>query len=247
MDPHVKILDESVVERAKARGLDALVYAPHFERLPTIRERAAEYSDEELLVVPARELFTGSWRNRRHVLALGLEEPVPDFLTLSATMAELDRQNATVLAPHPEFLNVSLSAEQLREYGDVIDAVEVYNPKHLPWDNRRAQAIAADLGIETFGSSYAHLNQSIGEVWTAFENDEITDSEGVQSAFEDGAPRRVCHRGGLTHRLRCLSEFAHLGYENTWEKFERVVLKGREPTHPRHPAYGGRFDDDAVY
>ncbi|PSP39031.1 metal-dependent phosphoesterase, partial [Halobacteriales archaeon QH_7_65_31] len=33
VDPHVKILDERVVRRAKQRGLDAIVYAPHFIRL----------------------------------------------------------------------------------------------------------------------------------------------------------------------------------------------------------------------
>ena len=64
VDLHVKVLDERVVERAKARGLDALVYAPHFTRLPAIRARAARFSDDDLLVVPAREVFTGSWRDR---------------------------------------------------------------------------------------------------------------------------------------------------------------------------------------
>jgi len=60
VDCHVKVLNERVVERAKRAGLDALVYAPHFTRLPEIRERAAAYSDDELLVVPAREVFTGT-------------------------------------------------------------------------------------------------------------------------------------------------------------------------------------------
>ncbi|PSP27587.1 metal-dependent phosphoesterase, partial [Halobacteriales archaeon QH_2_65_14] len=30
VDPHVKILDDEVVRRAKRAGLDVLVYAPHF-------------------------------------------------------------------------------------------------------------------------------------------------------------------------------------------------------------------------
>ena len=40
VDLHVKILDETVVDRAKARDLDVLVYAPHFEHIEAIRERA---------------------------------------------------------------------------------------------------------------------------------------------------------------------------------------------------------------
>ena len=89
VDLHVKVVDEDVVERAKAAGIDALVYAPHFEHLDTVRERAARFSDEELLVVPGREYFTGTWANRKHVLAVDPDDPVPDFLPLEATMAEL--------------------------------------------------------------------------------------------------------------------------------------------------------------
>lgn len=246
VDPHVKILDESVVGRAKSRGLDVLVYAPHFTRWPTIRKRAEQFSDDELLVVPARELFTGSWRDRRHVLALGLSDPVPDFLPLEATMDELDRQNAAVLAPHPTFLTVSLSRHQIRRYSDVLDAVEAYNPKHMPWHNRRARRVAEDLSLPAFASSYAHLPGTVGEVWTTFE-EEISDVSSLLDAFREGRPRRVFHRDGLRHRLRCLAEFSHLGYENSVKKFDRIARSGMEATHPGHVAYGGRFDDVRVY
>ena len=246
VDPHVKVLDERVVARAKRRGLDALVYAPHFTRLPEVESRARAFSDEDLLVVPARELFTGSWRDRKHVLAVGLSEPVPDYLTLEATMCELDRQDAAVLAPHPEFATVSLDAEDLERYGPLLDAVEVYNPKHWDHHNERAREVVRETGLPPFGSSYAHLRASVGEVWTTFE-EPLDSVSTVVDAFRDGLPRRVFHRRGRAHALRCRAEFAHLGWENSWQKFERIVLKGREATHPRHPAYGGRFDADAVY
>ncbi|MFB6197714.1 MAG: PHP domain-containing protein, partial [Halobacteriaceae archaeon] len=131
VDPHVKVLDEDVVKRAKQRGVDVLVYAPHFKRLPDIESEAALYSDDDLLVVPAREIFTGSWKDRKHILAVGLSDPVPDFITLEGAMAELGRQDAAVLVPHPMFLTVSLSEEDINQYADAIDAVETYNPKHL--------------------------------------------------------------------------------------------------------------------
>jgi predicted metal-dependent phosphoesterase TrpH len=246
VDPHVKVLDERVVERAKRRGLDALVYAPHFTRLPDIRARARRFSDEELLVLPAREVFTGSFRERKHVLALGLSEPVPDFITLDAAMAEFDRQDAAVLAPHPEFATVSLDADDLATYRDTVDAIEVYNPKHLPQHNRRTQELARDTGLPTFGSSYAHLRGTVGEVWTAFEEPHWSESDLV-AAFREGAPRRVYHRDGPGHGARCAAEVAHLAYENTWEKIDRLFLQGTEPTHPHHIAYDGRFDDGAVY
>ncbi|WP_435196259.1 PHP-associated domain-containing protein [Natronomonas sp. EA1] len=243
---HVKVLDERVVARAKRRGLDALVYAPHFERLPAIRARARRFSDEDLLVVPAREIFTGDWRSRKHVLALGLSEPVPDFITLEGAMAELDRQDAAVCIPHPEFLTVSFDAGDLATYRDQVDAIEVYNPKHREADNERARELARETGLPAFGSSYAHMRRTIGEVWTSFEESFETSEEFV-AAIKAGAPRRVYHRDGPLHTLRRHAEFAHLGYENTWKKADRLFLQGMEPTHPDHVAYDGAFDDISVY
>ncbi|PSP33820.1 metal-dependent phosphoesterase [Halobacteriales archaeon QH_10_70_21] len=246
VDPHVKVLDEGVVERAKARGLDALVYAPHFTRLPEVEARAERFSDDELFVVPAREVFTGDWRNRKHVLAVGLTDPVPDFITLEAAMAEFDRQDAAVLAPHPEFATVSLEAHDLRAHRDRVHGIEVYNPKHFGTHNDRARDLSGEFDLPPFGSSYAHLPGTGGEVWTAFEERFETPGALVE-ALRSGAPRRVYHREGVGHRLRCLAEVGHLFYENTWEKVDRLFLSGTEPTHPGHIAYDGAFADVSVY
>lgn len=246
VDLHVKVLDEQVVSRAKRYGLDALVYAPHFTQLSDIRATAREHSDEELLVVPGRELFTGSWCNRRHVLAVGLDSPIPDFITLEGAMAELDRQGAAVLAPHPEFLNVSLGRAAIDRYRDVIDAVETYNPKYWRYHNRRARSMVAELALPAFGSSYAHRHRTVGEVWTAFEGRIETEGD-LLAALRDGVSRRIEHRTGAIHRLRRAAEFAHLGYENSVTKFDRLVLSGMEPTHPGRDAYENRFADVRVY
>jgi len=246
VDLHVKVLDESVVRRAKSRDLDALVYAPHFQRLPAIRKTAERFSDEELLVVPGREVFTGSWRNRRHVLAVGLEDPVPDFITLEAAMREFDRQDAAILVPHPTFLNVSLDAERIERHRDVIDAIETDNPKHWPHHDRRARTIAAEAALPRYASSYAHLRRTVGEVWTTFERS-ITEPSHLVEALRNDVPRTPRHRTGLAHRGQCALEFAHLGWENSAEKIDRLLLSGREATHPDDPAYEGRFDDVAVY
>jgi predicted metal-dependent phosphoesterase TrpH len=246
VDMHVKVLDDGVVTRAKARDLDALVYAPHFTRWPDIVDRAAAFSDDDLTVVPGRELFTGDWRTRRHVLALGLERSVPDFLTLEGTMAELAAQDALVLVPHPGFLTVSFGRDHLERYRDQVDAIEVYNPKHPPWDNSRARRTAADMGLPGFSSSYAHLRGTVGECWTTFEAD-LDGPAALLGAVRDGLPRQVDHRRGPVHLFRRGAEFAHLGWENSWRKFDRVYLSGTEPTHPGHVAYDGRFDDVRVY
>jgi predicted metal-dependent phosphoesterase TrpH len=246
VDPHVKVLDERVVARAKARGLDALVYAPHFCRLPDIEARAAHFSDPDLLVVPAREVFTGTWRDRKHVLAVGLDEPVPDFVTLDGAMAELRRQDAAVLVPHPEFMTVSLTDVDVARFREAIHAVETYNPKHLPGHNRRAWEIATEHDLPAFASSYAHLRGTVGEAWTEFDR-AIESETDLVAALRDGESGRVVRREGPAHEGRCLAEFAHLGWENSWTKAKRVVLGGLEPTHPDHPVYEGRFDGVAAY
>jgi predicted metal-dependent phosphoesterase TrpH len=243
---HVKVLNERVIERAKQRNLDALVYAPHFTRLPTIRRRAERFSDGELLVVPGREVFTGDWSIRKHVLAVGLEDPVPDFIPLEAAMAEFERQDAAVLAPHPEFLTVSLDRTDIGYYDGLVAAVETYNPKLLAAGNWRAREVAADLGLPPFASSYAHLPGTVGEAWTRFEAD-VDDEADLVGALDDRVPRGVGHRDGAVHRARCAAETLHLVWENSWGKLDRLLLSGMEPTHPRHIAYDGRFEDVACY
>ena len=246
VDAHVKVLDDNVVTLAKQRGIDALVYAPHFTRLPTIQRRAAHHSDDDLHVVPAREVFTGDWGNRRHLMALGLSEPVPDYITFEAAMAEFERQDAAVLVPHPGFGTISLTRPEIAAHAERLDAVETYNTKLLPHQNARMQRIADVTDKLGFGSSYAHLRGTVGEAWTEFDG-ALDGVEGIVDAFRERRPRTVVHRGGLRHRLRGLLEFAHLGYENTWTKADRLFLSGAEPTLPTNVAYEGRFDDVSVY
>ena len=246
VDPHVKVLDERVVDRARESGVDTLVYAPHFTRLPEIRERAERFSTDELTVVPAREVFTGDWGNRRHLLAVGLDDPVPDFITFEAALAEFERQGAAVLVPHPEFMNVSLTRAEVGAYRDRIDGVETYNAKLFGRHNDRGRRIAEAFDLPAFGSSYAHLHGTVGAAWTEFEGD-VRGEDALVTALKDRTPRSVVKRRDPATRLRRLVEFAHLGYENSWGKLDRLLLSGMEATHPRHIAYDGRFDDVSVY
>ena len=242
IDLHVKLLNESVVERARSRGLEAIVYAPHFTQLPTIEARAATYSTQSLTVIPAREIFTGPWWNRRHILAIGLTDPIPDFIPLEQTMNEIERQGAAVLIPHPTFLSVSLTSEEIDHYADRIHALEIYNPKHLKRHNRRAKHIAQACDLPTFGSSYAHRTATIGEVWTTLTTD-ITDVFDLRDALIAGKLGTIERNTGWRHSIRCGAEVAHLGWENTWQKFNRVILEEKEPTHPNNPCYADRFSD----
>jgi predicted metal-dependent phosphoesterase TrpH len=143
-------------------------------------------------------------------------------------------------------LNVSCTRDDVAAHPEAFDAVETYNAKCLPHQNRRCRAVARETGRPGFGSSYAHLPGTVGEAWTTFERS-VDSTADLVDALRTGTPRRVAHRDGVGHRLRGLAEFAHLGYENTWGKVDRIFLSGTEPTHPSHIAYDGRFDDVTVY
>lgn len=242
VDLHVKALDEGVLDRAVAKGIDVVVFAPHFTRLPEIRERAARLTRRDVLVVPAREIFTGTWRQRKHLLAVGLTDPVPDFITLEGAISEVVRQDAAILVPHPTFATVSLGRADVQRYREAVHALEVYNPKQLSWHNRRARGLSDEFGIPRFASSYAHLPWTVGEVWTEFETG-IADEDDLVAALKAGRPRHIGHRSGIGHDLYRAAELGHLAFENSWRKLDRVVLSDLEVTHPTHPAYDGRFDD----
>lgn len=246
VDLHVKTLDEAVVARAKECGIDVLVYAPHYTRLPTIRERAAQFSTDDVLVVPAREVFTGAWHDRRHILAVDPDDPIPDFVTFGGALAALEGQETAVLVPHPGFANVSLDAADVAQHTRAIHGVETHSAKLLGYQNRRARRIGRDTGLPVFGSSYAHLRTSIGEAWTAFDR-RIESATDLVTALREGTPRQVVRRRGAGTWARSLAEFAHLGYENSWGKLDRLFLSGTEPTHPSNVVYRGRFDDVTVY
>ena len=246
VDLHVKVLSDEVVAYAKAREIDVIVYAPHFTRFDNIRSRAAQFSDDDLLVIPAREIFTGSWQTRRHILAIGLNEPIPDFISLTGALDALDRQGAATLIPHPEFMNVSFSESDIQANADAVDAIEVYNFKSPGWANTRSISLITETNHQPFGSSYAHLPGSVGRVWTTF--DCAIDSEAdLVEALKSGVSRRVYHERGLRYTAHELAEFVHLVYENSWKKLDRLFLSGMEPTHPQHIAYDGKYDDVAEY
>jgi Predicted metal-dependent phosphoesterases (PHP family) len=246
VDCHIKTLSPSVIARAAARGVDAVVYAPHFTPLPAIEATAAAYDDAPVTVIPGREIFTGRWHSRRHILAVGMREPVPDFIPLEAALDALAAQGATVLVPHPGFANVSLGAAELATYHDQLDAIEVENFKSRRWHNRRARALAADAGLPTFGSSYAHLPASVGATVTVFEAS-LRDPEAVIAAIAGEVPRRIERDQRPQSQLQGLLEFSHLGWENTVQKLRRVGSPGPAATHPHAAVYEGRFDPVSVY
>ncbi len=242
VDPHVKVLGPSVRRRARRLGLDALGYAPHFTPWPDIVDTARTHSDETLTVIPGREIFAGSWTDRTHVLAYDLEEPIPDFLSLEETMRRLRLQRAAVVVPHPAYLSISMSPGQIRRYSDQIDAIEVYNPRLLPWHPKRARRIATELDKPMVASSYAHLPTSVGAAWSELD-EPLTDIGGLSQALKDHSITAVETRHLVARSAVSALELGHLCWENTGKKLWRRLHTHRVPTHPSAPTYHQRATD----
>lgn len=240
VDTHVKILDDRVRRRAIGRGLDAIVYAPHFTQWPDIVERANRFSDDRLTVVPGREIFTGTWQNRKHILAIGLSRPVPDFIDLGAAMEELREQEACVIVPHPGYLSISMSPADLRTYRSDIDAVEVYNPKFLPWHGPRARKLASAIEKTPVVSSYAHLASSVGTATIGIDRAINQSSDLIEAIKTDAIS--VVDIPPFRRRWRSsLGELMHLVWENTVKKARHKVRGETVATHPSVALYDGRF------
>ena len=246
VDCHIKKLSPSVIARAAARGVDAVIYAPHFTPLPEIEATAAAYADAPVMVIPGREIFTGTWRSRRHILAVGMSAPVPDFITLEGALETLSEQGATVLVPHPGFANVSLTAAEVASHHERLDAIEQENFKSRRRHNRRAREIADRSGLPTFGSSYAHLPASVGATVTVFDGT-LPDAASVIAAIAGDRHRRIVSELRPQSQLQGILEFSHLGWENTVQKLRRLGTPGFAATHPEAPVYADRFDDVTVY
>lgn len=247
VDLHVKILDDTVVDLAVARGLDAIVYAPHFTPWPEIVRRARSFTDDDLVVVPGREVFTGHWSERKHVLGLDLGEPIPDFVPLDRTMDALRSQGACVIAPHPTYLTVSLSPDDLERYRDDIDAIETYNPRLLPWHPPRSRRLADALDTPQVASSYAHLRRSVGAASIELRRP-VTSPADVVAAIRDGAIEAI-RRPTLPARIGwSLPELGHLLWENSASKLLRKLTPGAVATHPSADVYRqyGWSDTDAA-
>lgn len=236
IDTHVKVLSPPIRERAIDRGVDGVVYAPHFTPWPAIVERARALATEDFVVVPAREIFAGSWRTRQHVLALDLEEPVPDFLPLEETMRRLATQDACVVVPHPSYLTMSMDRAAIDRYADQIDAIEILNGRFLPWHGPRARQIADHHDVPALAASYAHLPHTVATAWAELAPTDAA-ADAVVEAIRSGDIEGIGHHGRLVRGLSTTAELGHLVYENTVRKLRQSVQSEPVPTHPTAPLY----------
>jgi len=154
---------ELLLKQADAVGLDALAVTDHDEIDASLEaaERAAEYG---LVGIPGMEVSTAAG----HVLALGVEERVPEGLPYGESLDRIRDLGGIAVVPHPfqESRHGVLANVSKRALAEA-DAIEVYNSRLLTGRaNRQAERFARERDMPMTAGSDAHISEMVGQAVT---------------------------------------------------------------------------------
>jgi len=164
---------EAILNAAERAGLAVIALTDHDDIRGSflLRDIAAKRSSP-VEVVTGIEVTTRSG----HLLALWVEDELPMFGALAATVAQIHEMGGLAIVPHPlSYLTFSVGEGALRRLhaGAVecrVDAIELRNPSYAGRvRNQRAAWLNAHVlqAAET-GSSDAHHAHLVGTAWTDF-------------------------------------------------------------------------------
>jgi hypothetical protein len=154
---------ELLLEQAAAVGLDALAITDHDELDASLE--AAELAPEFGLVgIPGMEVTSAAG----HVLALGIEEPVPAGLSFDDTLDRIHDLGGIAVIPHPFQKSRHGVAQNItRNQLAAADAIEVYNSRLLTGlANRQARRFARRRNLPMTAGSDAHISEMVGQAVT---------------------------------------------------------------------------------
>ncbi|WP_181685805.1 PHP domain-containing protein [Halorhabdus salina] len=200
---------DDLLERAASAGLDALAVTDHDEIAASLRavDRAPEYG---LLGIPGMEVTSAAG----HVLALGVEEPIPEGLTFGETLERIRRLGGIAVVPHPfQESRSGVMAHVSRADLAGADAIEVYNSRLLTGRaNRQARTFAREHGVPETAGSDAHIAEMVGRAVTLVDAEERS-VDAILTAMRKGrtqidgrrTPWHISFRqaaGGAKRRIR---------------------------------------------
>lgn len=133
-----------------------------------------------------------------HLLALGLERPVPSFRSLPATLDAVHKQNGLCLIPHPmSWLTRSIGRRSIervlarRTDGLWFDGIEQSNqsPAGRQMD-AKVHLLNQRYGLPIAGGSDAHYLRVMGTAWTAFKGEGLAGFRTALTGSATWAERR---------------------------------------------------------
>jgi predicted metal-dependent phosphoesterase TrpH len=169
---------EAILDTAERVGLDVIALTDHDDIRGAflLRDIAARRSSP-VEVVPGVEVTTRSG----HLLARWVEEEIPMFAALAATVARIHRLGGIAIVPHPlSYLTFSVGEGALRALAAAsdpavhVDGIETRNPSYAGRVRgaRAAWLNETVLHVAETGSSDAHHAKLVGTTWTDFAGDD---------------------------------------------------------------------------
>lgn len=179
----------SLVRRALALGLDAVVITEHYSYEASAPVEAVG-REEGLLVLRGVEIATDAG----HLLAYGVEDDgwniwgQNQYLPLAAVIEQINGLGGICVPAHP-FREIGL-ASLLDKIVDVqgLTAVETHNGSNLDSDNQLASRAAGLMGLPSLGGSDCHKVDAVGRCATEFLQP-VSDMASFIAAIRAGACR----------------------------------------------------------
>ena len=181
---------EECLRVAEERGLDAIAICDH-DTMEGVRY--AQSIPSPVLIIPGIEVST----HEGHMIALGIEEPIPEGLPFEESVRRAHRMGALVILPHPYHKWRHGVALKLRDALEMVDAVESFNSRYITGSaNRKADRTARILGKPRVAGSDAHNARFIGYGETQVDAEK--DIDAILEAIRKG----LCHTRGRMTPLR---------------------------------------------
>ena len=171
---------EAILDAAERASLNVIALTDHDDiRGSFVLRDLAARRNSAVEVVTGVEVTTRSG----HLLALWIEDEIPMFAALAATVAQIHEMGGIAIVPHPlSFLTFSIGEGALRSLhaasGECrVDGIELRNPSYAGRVRQQRAAWLNDnlLHAAATGSSDAHHAQLVGTAWTDFDGTTASD------------------------------------------------------------------------
>ena len=155
-----------ILKLAKKHKLDGIAITDHHQIKGALEVKKLN-KDKDFEVIVGEEIST----NYGDVLVYYLSKKINE-VDFFAVVDEARKQDALITIAHP-FRTTLIHNHKfqlpLEKVKDKIDAVECFNARTLPGDNKKANEIADKLNISKTGGSDSHFFFEIGTAYTIFE------------------------------------------------------------------------------
>ena len=159
---------EVILRLAKKQNLNGIAVTDHHEIKGALKVKKLN-KDKDFEVIVGEEIST----NYGDVLIYYSSKKIHE-VNFFDVIDEAKNQNALIIIPHPfrtTLINNHKFQLPLEKVRNNVDAVECFNARTLPGDNKRANKAADKLNMAKTGGSDSHFFFEIGTAYTIFDDD----------------------------------------------------------------------------